>query len=143
MTENVKCPECKLVNWGTAQNCRRCNASLAGIPFSHTSLHQNESPKVTSTNEEQVIADFQARRTRQWLLGIPLIPVIFCAMWLKSNPDTTIMGFGATTLIFISVLAVIGALVFSYFNWRCPSCNAYLGKSPNPSFCQQCGVKLR
>jgi rRNA maturation endonuclease Nob1 len=33
-------------------------------------------------------------------------------------------------------------LIFSLFNWRCPSCNKYLGKAINAKFCAKCGVQL-
>lgn len=132
MTENVKCPECKLVNWGTAQNCRRCSASLAEIPFTHTSINQNQAGKVTVANEDHVKTEFQTKRIRQLLLGLPIILLLLAYFLL-----------GGTTLFILFFLVVIGALIFSYFNWQCPSCNAFLGLNVNPSACPNCGATLR
>jgi len=32
---SVKCPECGLVNWRTAANCKRCGLAIAGGPADH------------------------------------------------------------------------------------------------------------
>jgi DNA polymerase II large subunit len=37
---------------------------------------------------------------------------------------------------------IISVLAFSFLNWRCPSCNKYLGKAINPKFCSKCGTQL-
>jgi len=52
---------------------------------------------------------------------------------------------GVSAVIWGPVLAVfvVGALVFSFKNWRCPACNGYLGKAFNPRYCSKCGVELR
>jgi rubrerythrin len=43
----------------------------------------------------------------------------------------------------VIVALVVGALVFSLKNWRCPACDKYLGKGISPSFCPKCGVALQ
>ena len=40
------------------------------------------------------------------------------------------------------VVIIIGVVIFSFKNWRCPNCNKYLGKSLSPKFCQHCGEEL-
>lgn len=42
----------------------------------------------------------------------------------------------------VAVLIIIGVVIFSIFNWRCPKCNSYLGKGTNPKHCNNCGVEL-
>ncbi len=43
---------------------------------------------------------------------------------------------------FIAILIFIGIVVFSLFNWRCPSCECFLGKELRIKFCNKCGCKL-
>lgn len=43
-------------------------------------------------------------------------------------------------LFFGIALAAVG---FSLVNWRCPSCNVYLGRGISPRFCSKCGIELR
>lgn len=38
---------------------------------------------------------------------------------------------------------VVGLVVFSRFNWRCPKCNKYLGRGTNPKHCAHCGEELQ
>ena len=39
-------------------------------------------------------------------------------------------------------LALLGVIVFSLFNWRCPRCNAFLAPF-SFKHCSNCGVELR
>lgn len=48
-----------------------------------------------------------------------------------------------TNLQTIVLVIVIGLVVFTRFNWRCPKCNKYLGRSGNPTHCSNCGEKLQ
>ena len=41
-----------------------------------------------------------------------------------------------------SFVVILGVVLFSLKNWRCPACNAYLGKGMAPSFCSKCGIPL-
>ena len=53
------------------------------------------------------------------------------------------MGVPADTLFIAAMIGLAAAILFSLWNWRCPSCGKYLGRATNPSFCPKCGVKLR
>lgn len=46
--------------------------------------------------------------------------------------------------IFLAVVVVtmLGGFVYSFFNWKCPACCAYLGRNYRLRFCPKCGVKL-
>ena len=86
---------------------------------------------------------FRQRRKRQFILAVPLIAVMFLGFWLPENPDI-LSGAGLNPSIFAGVFLalVIGAIAFSFRNWRCPACDCYLGKTINPKFCHRCGVPL-
>ena len=40
------------------------------------------------------------------------------------------------------LVVILGGIVFSLKNWRCPGCYKYLGKGMSPKFCAKCGVPL-
>jgi hypothetical protein len=46
--------------------------------------------------------------------------------------------------VFAAQAVVIAAFIgFSYVNWRCPSCNKYLGSNIHRQTCKKCGSRLR
>jgi hypothetical protein len=74
---------------------------------------------------------------------VPLVAWIF-ALALSENRSTgTLLGMPAGVVASITLVVVAAALVFSFRNWRCPACNAYLGRTMNPRHCQNCGAALR
>lgn len=86
--------------------------------------------------------DFEVRRGRQLLaIGVALFLVFFLAM-LHKRP--TLLGEFSKDTIFGAQVIVISAFVgFSSLNWRCPSCNKYLGYDINRNVCRKCGSRLR
>jgi hypothetical protein len=55
----------------------------------------------------------------------------------------TLLGMPMTAAGPVFFIFIIGAVVFSWKNWRCPACDRYLGKVWNPRHCHSCGVALR
>ena len=88
-------------------------------------------------------SEFAARRRRQLMVAGPLI--ILTVLFVTANESTGLVlgSIPISVLLPVFIVAVIGAVVFSLKNWRCPACNKYLGKAFNPSFCPKCGVGLR
>lgn len=86
--------------------------------------------------------DFGVRRGRQFLaIGVALCLVLFLAM-LHKRP--TVLGEFSQNTLFAGQVIVIAAFIgFSSFNWRCPSCNKYLGNDMNRRVCRKCGSRLR
>jgi hypothetical protein len=41
------------------------------------------------------------------------------------------------------LLVALALLAYSFRNWRCPACSAYLGKRLDGGRCRSCGVQLR
>ncbi len=41
------------------------------------------------------------------------------------------------------IVVTLGALAFSFYNWRCPSCGKHLGRAVDPLTCRKCGYKFR
>ena len=105
-------------------------------------------------NQEEIVKEFKVRQKRQAILAIivfPLVIGIFIAAQFfpyelvafieRLQEKFSLINLETMTYIFIALL--LSLLGFSLFNWRCPSCNAYLGKNWNPKFCSNCWTKLQ
>ena len=90
----------------------------------------------------QIMREFEARRGRQsFAIVAALFMVLFLAM-LYNRP--TVLGEFSKNTIFGAQVIVIAAFIgFSSVNWRCPSCNKYLGSDMNRRLCRKCGSRLR
>ena len=89
----------------------------------------------------EIIEEFKKKRIRQIIAVGPIILAFIALLSVEGNP-TAIFGLPPNTVLTISFALIISVLIFSLFNWRCPSCNKYLGKAINPKFCAKCGVQL-
>ncbi len=99
-------------------------------------------PTYTSQQQQEIKEQFVARRKRQWVVAALFIPV-FVLLVMSGEGKRAVFGIEVEALMPLVGIVVIGAVVFSLRNWRCPACNRYLGKNANPSFCLKCGVALR
>lgn len=87
---------------------------------------------------------FKARRKRQLILAVPLVALFLSFAFLTDEKNNiAIPGVPREVIPPLLFAVVIGALVFSLRNWRCPACNTYLGKGIGPRFCRKCGVALQ
>lgn len=93
--------------------------------------------------DQKIATQFKTRRTRQFLVAAPVVVVLLGIYWLADHPQTSIAGVPSHGVILFGFAMITGAIIFSFTNWRCPSCNKYLGKEMNPKFCSKCGIKLR
>lgn len=93
--------------------------------------------------EGQIIEEFRQRRTRQWIAAIPGVIAFLIAYWALDHPDRTLFGLSSTHMAIGAFVLVAAYVLFSIRNWRCPSCEGYLGKNMNPAFCPKCGSKLK
>ena len=92
-------------------------------------------------NEDEAIkAAYRGKKLRQILLIFPIVGVIFVLSWSKEEPEP--FGFPAEQVQMVGFALVAVALLFSFWNWRCPACHKYLGKKISHRFCDQCGVAL-
>src|SRR5688572_23865545 len=85
---------------------------------------------------------FAARRRRQLIIAIPVIAAMVFVAIASESSRSSLAGIPVRILTTVGLLFVIGALGFSFYNWRCPACNRYLGKTVNPKFCSKCGTTL-
>lgn len=97
----------------------------------------------TPQQKAEFRAEFAVRRRRRWL-GVAVILVAVVVMVLAGRrPGGTVLGIGPATWQPIGIVVVLGAVIFSLINWRCPACGRYLGRTFNPAFCPRCGIALR
>ena len=95
-----------------------------------------------SRSNAEIIAEFKKKRTRQIMAVGPIILAFIGLLSVENNP-TGIFGLAPSTIMVAAFAVIISVLVFSFLNWRCPSCNKYVGKAINPKFCSKCGVQLK
>lgn len=78
--------------------------------------------------------EFKKRKRKQILASIiAVIAMLILVIKETSIPIIAMVAIG---------VVILGCIIFSFMNWRCPSCNKYLGKSMSPKFCKHCGEKL-
>ena len=97
----------------------------------------------TEEQKAQVRTLFAIRRRRQLLLSLPLFVLIMGFAFLENGETGAIFGIPASMTIPGILAVVVGAILFSLYNWRCPACNKYLGKQRSPQYCSKCGVALQ
>jgi len=97
----------------------------------------------TEGQKSDIRKSFAARRRRQLMLSAPMFLLIAGLVLMGKNGQTAFFGIEADNLILFLFLAIAGAIAFSLWNWRCPSCKGYLGKQISPKFCSRCGVELQ
>jgi hypothetical protein len=90
----------------------------------------------------QTMQDFRLRQSRQLLaMALTLFLLLFLVLVYKR---TDIFGEFSKNNIVASQIILIGVFIgFSVINWRCPSCNKYLGSDINKRICKKCGIRLQ
>lgn len=94
----------------------------------------------TEHQKAQFREQFAIRRRRQWIATIPAVAAILGLILVDSNRAAA--GLSSDVLVGIAFAVIVGVLIFSLLNWRCPACNGYLGRVINPKFCSKCGAEL-
>ncbi len=87
--------------------------------------------------EQQISLKFKQRQGRQIMaIAVTIFTVILLAVAYK-YPD--FFGEYSNKTLFLAQLAIIIAFInFTAFNWRCPSCDKYLGADINKRACRRC-----
>lgn len=86
--------------------------------------------------------DFGVRRSRQVLaVSVSLSLVLFLAVIYKYPP--VLVAFSSKTIFGAQVMIIAAFIGFSRANWRCPSCDKYLGNDIGRRICGKCGSRLR
>lgn len=87
-----------------------------------------------------VIEEFARKKKRQVLIAILAVPFIVLRIFKSEIRQLDFLNDSIVSTALIAL--VIGMIAYSFINWRCPQCNAYLGKEISLKHCKQCGVQL-
>ena len=82
----------------------------------------------------QFKATFAIRRRRQLLA---IIPTVLFALLMGASDGrlgSNLAGIPQSFAMFAAFAGVAGIVWFSVRNWRCPSCDRYLGRTMNPAW---------
>jgi MFS family permease len=74
--------------------------------------------------------------------GSGFAALLLAFAFFENRDAATVFGLPAQIAGPVLIALVLGVLLFSFRNWRCPACNKYLGRAIHPKFCQNCGVAL-
>jgi len=96
----------------------------------------------TEKKNTSIKTQFAERKRNQIIVSVPLIAMIILLVLSGENPDQLVLGMPVAVWGPAFAALVAGGVGFSLYNWRCPACNKYLGKSINPKFCAKCGAAL-
>jgi hypothetical protein len=97
---------------------------------------------IKKRGNEDIMRDFALRRGRQHLaIAVTLFLLLFLTL-LYSRPN--LLGELSKNNAIAAQIVVIAAFIcFSAYNWRCPSCDKYLGADINRRSCKGCGTMLQ
>lgn len=86
--------------------------------------------------------EFRRRQTRQFFAIAVTLLLLLSLVLFHTRPDLfgRELSRGEASLAQLAVIAAFG--VFSVINWRCPSCNKYLGANIYRRECGRCGSRL-
>lgn len=97
----------------------------------------------TERQKQEFKRQFASIRRKQMVVSGLLIIVMIPYVTANESTGMVLGTYPIAMVVPVFFVVVIGALVFSFRNWRCPACNKYLGRSLNPHYCWKCGIALR
>ena len=97
---------------------------------------------IQKRDHNQIVENFKLRQDRQLLaIAVALLFIVLLAM-IHHRSD--LFGNLSKGAIFGMQAMVIAAFIgFTSANWRCPSCNKYLGSNINKRGCRKCGTRFQ
>jgi uncharacterized membrane protein len=93
-------------------------------------------------DDEQIKRDFWLRQGRQ-LLAIAAALFLVLLMAVVHKRHDLFGEYSKNTLVAAQLVIIAAFIVFTAFNWRCPSCKKYLGKDIYKRACRHCKTRLR
>ena len=92
----------------------------------------------------EITRQFKAKKRRQYIWFLLMIILIILGKFPTFDHGRSgEAGVLIQVISWLIPLAGIGIFVYAlYFDWRCPKCGGWLGKSILPKYCPHCGVAL-
>jgi hypothetical protein len=97
---------------------------------------------MTKRDDREIQREFRARQTRQIIAVTAAIFLVLLAAILYRRPDL-LGAFSGRTLFGMQVATIASFLVYTAYNWRCPSCDKNLGSNIHRQRCGKCGARLQ
>ena len=94
-------------------------------------------------SKDQIIKSFKKKKRLNYIITIFVFAVAFFAFWFANNREYFSNDNTRIYILYLICAASLGGLAALVLNWRCPSCNKYLGRSMNLKVCRKCGAKLQ
>jgi tRNA(Ile2) C34 agmatinyltransferase TiaS len=92
--------------------------------------------------DDKIKLEFKARQDRQIMaIAVAMFAVILSAVLYK-RPDL-LGAISGRTLVGLQIVSIASFVVFSAYNWRCPSCDKHLGANVHRQRCGKCGTRLQ
>ena len=95
----------------------------------------------------QKLRDIQTSYSQKFrnrlLMIVPFVILLLLFAFLARGTDGDVLGIGRGVFPYAIVVLGVLAASFSLYNWRCPACKRFLGRTLHPRFCPRCGVQLR
>jgi ribosomal protein S27AE len=91
---------------------------------------------------QQIMQEFRVRQNHQFIaIAMALFSVLSCAVIYK-RPD--LFGeYSKGTLFGAQAVIIVSYMVYTFYNWICPSCGKHLATDINRQICKKCGARLR
>jgi hypothetical protein len=90
---------------------------------------------------KDIMREFRQRQTRQIIALTAAIFLVLLAAILYKRPDL-LGAISVRTLFGLQITTILSFLVYTAYNWRCPSCDRHLGSNIHRQRCEKCGARL-
>lgn len=95
--------------------------------------------------KQQIIAEYARKHRVMVRIDVPtLLPVsgVFYTRFYLRYTEHQFFGMSHWVFFFICFSFILSNFIFSFFYWRCPSCDKFLGRVWGHNYCKKCGVQL-
>jgi hypothetical protein len=92
---------------------------------------------VRKEEEESIRRQYKARRDRQ-LLAISFAVILLLFLTLIYRRPDLLGEMRKDAIVSGQVFVIVGFFVYSFLNWRCPSCGRYMGNDIFRRTCKRC-----
>lgn len=86
-------------------------------------------------------AEFARRWRKQLVVAVPVGALLLALVFGTDRVTGKVFGLSHSLVGSIVFGVLTAAFAFNSRTWRCPACNAYIGR--HPERCVHCGVVLR
>jgi hypothetical protein len=93
-------------------------------------------------DDNEIKRQFRQSQTRQIIAVTVALFLVMLAAVLYRRPDLA-GAFSTSTLFGLQAVSIVAFLVYTVYNWRCPSCDKHLGSNLHRQRCGKCGARLQ